>query len=180
MDIDETDLFSIPGFTTRSLRAGDEALIFDLLRRCEDFSVLVSGLPPTEEEAADLLIDVPPGKTLDDKFVFGLFAGPEKLIGLVDLIRGYPGAGDWFIGLMQLDPATRGKGTGGQLYRAVEGWCQQRGARAILLGVVEQNTEGTAFWEKMGFRLLEKRSPRRFEVKDCIVLVMRKELRVAV
>ncbi|HVN54510.1 MAG TPA: GNAT family N-acetyltransferase [Anaerolineaceae bacterium] len=176
MEKDKKDLFTIPGFTTRYLHPGDEALIFDLDQRCEDFSLLVSGLPPTEEEAAAVLVDLPPGKSPADKFVIGAFAGPEKMIGLVDMIRGYPEAEDWFIGLMQLDPAYRGQGTGGQLYRAVAGWCRQRGARAILLGVVEQNTRGLAFWEKMGFHVIEKRPPRRFGIKDCVVLVMKKAL----
>jgi GNAT superfamily N-acetyltransferase len=173
----EPDLFSIPGFSARFLRSGDEALIFDLLQRCADFSLLVSGLPPTEEEARDLLTDLPPAKQLEDKFVIGLLDPREnRLIGLAVVIRGYPHPEDWFIGLLQLDPACRGQGLGRQFYLAIEAWAAQRRARNILLGVVEQNQAAHAFWHQLGFQDIEKRPPVKFGMLECAVFVMKRPI----
>ena len=173
MERPDYDLFLIPDYTVRYLRAGDETLIFDLMQRCAEFSLLVSGQPPEPQEAADLLVDLPPGKGLEDKFAMGVFDGPEKLLGLVDLIRGYPRPEVWFIGLMQLDPAYRGQGLGRQLYQALEAWSIQRGAREIMLGVVAQNVDGLAFWEKLGFQVID-RKPGKFGLVETAVLVMQK------
>ncbi len=173
MEPQDSDLFTIPHYTVRYLRAGDEALIYDLLQRCEEFSRLVSGQPPEPEEAAGLLVDLPPGKSLADKFSIGVFNGPETLIGLVDLIRGYPRPEVWFIGLMQLDPAYQGRGIGKQLYQAVESWSAQQGAREMMLGVVAQNVDALAFWEKLGFQVVDQK-PGKFGLLETTVLVMQK------
>jgi len=156
------------------LTLNDAPALQELLERCADFSWLVEGEPPSPHAAQDMLADLPPSKTLADKFLYGIFR-EKTLVGVLDGIRGYPQEGTWWIGLLLLDPAQRGRGTGEQALLAFEDWAGQQGAQALMLGVVEENRRGFNFWRRMGFTLVETRPPRRFGQKEQVVLVMRKE-----
>jgi len=153
----------------------DAPALQELLERCADFSWLVEGEPPSPHAARDILADLPPGKSLVDKFMYGIFR-ENALVGVLDAIRGYPQQGAWWIGLLLLDPAQRGRGTGEQALLTFEDWAGQQGAQALMLGVVVENQRGLQFWQRMGFALVETRPPRRFGQKEQVVLVMRKEL----
>ena len=68
-------------------------------------------------------------------------------------------AGRWFDherGIAQLwgmwvDPGARGSGVGGRLVVAVREWAVSVGARFVRLGVIEGESDATAFYERLGF-----------------------------
>src|SRR6266511_1225312 len=106
---------------------------------CRDYFELVTGQPPSPSEAADLIAAVPRGKTRDDKFVIGLFDAPGHLVGVLDVIRDFPKAGEWYLGLLLFEPTLRGKKLGDRVYHRLEEWVRAQGGIAIHLIVEEVN-----------------------------------------
>jgi GNAT superfamily N-acetyltransferase len=159
----------------RLLDQADTPALQNLLERCADFSLLVEGEPPTAHAAQDMLADLPPGKSLEDKFLLGIFR-ENILLGVLDAVRGYPQEGVWWISLLLLDPAQRGRGAGEKALNTVAALAGEQGARALMLGVVEENVRGLQFWQRMGFKLVEIRPPSLFGRKQQVVRVMSKEL----
>lgn len=176
MTIHREVLFIFQDYTTTYLQPEDRAILQRLLENCADYFELVNGLPPTDFEAQELFENKPPTKTLNDKLVIGLWNNAEKRIGVLDAIRDYPRPGEWFIGLLLIDPMYRQYGIGQRMYQAFEQWAVQHGACYIGLGVVEQNTRASVFWQRLGFEVVEKRLPKRYGNNDNVVVVMRRSL----
>ena len=177
MTIKRETLFTFQNHTAAYLKSEDSPILQPLLENCADYFELVNGLPPTGSEAQELFKAKPPTKTLTDKLVIGLWNDAEKLIGVL-VIRDYPQPGEWFVGLLLVDPTYRQHGIGQQMYQAFEQWAVTRGARYMGLGVVEQNTRAFEFWQRLGFEVVEKRLPKRDGNKDSGVVVMRRSLQV--
>ena len=167
------NLFTIPGYQTTLIQGNDLGDLQSLLEKCADYSLMVDGTLPNPSEAASLLVDCPVGKTIVDKFVFGFSNGEQGLIGMLDAVRDYPTQGDWWLGLLLLDPAQRNKGLGRRIYQSFEDWVSQQGARRIFLGVVEENQKAYQFWQKLGFVTVEKHPARQFGnlTHEVIILV---------
>jgi len=167
-------ILSIEACTTRYLRSDDAAAIQELIERCADYVQLVSGQLPQPNDGEELLTDRPPNKSLDDKIVLGLFDEHDRLIGVLDAVRDYPVAAEWYIGLLMIEPDHRRRGLGADVYRAFERWAANLGARAIRLSVFQQNEQAQRFWQRMGFEEVERRS-QHFGELDNIVIIMRRE-----
>lgn len=134
----------------------DEARLAELQAfydECRDTVELVTGAPPGNDEAADLLASLPPGKGEEDKFVIGLFDAPGHLVGVLDVIRDYPAARQWYLGLLMLRPFSRSRGLGERVYRRFEEWVRASGGEAIHLVVQQQNPGALRFWQRMGFEI---------------------------
>ena len=101
-----------------SLGAEAAAELDALSLRCADFLRLVEGREPGPQEGREILTETPPDFPLADKFVLGVRSGGE-LIGVADVLRGYPTAAVWWIGLLLLTPEGRGGGLGGGDRRGV-------------------------------------------------------------
>lgn len=142
---------TLPGWTLRHLRPEDAPALQDLWERCTDYHQLQEGTPTRPTAAVDEIAALPPEKDRADKFLFGIHAADGTLAGMLDLIRDYPGPGEWWVGLLMLDPAARRAGIGADVYRAAEAWAAARGARMVQLAVLEQNAGAARFWERMGF-----------------------------
>jgi GNAT superfamily N-acetyltransferase len=122
-----------------------------LLERCADFELLVRGSPPTEEAAQELLEACPAGHPIEKKLVFGLEREGE-LIGALDLLRDYPEANEWYLGLLLFEPQSRSGGLGERVVGALRGWIASQGGRTIRLAVHDLNEDGARFWIRMGFQ----------------------------
>lgn len=169
-------LFKVQGMQVKRLQDKDQESLQALLIRCSDYIQLVIGLPPAETAAQSTLQDHPEGKTLDDKLVLGFFTQPRELMGMLDVVRDYPAQGDWWLGLLLLDPAFRRQGVGRQIYTAFEGWAKQNGAKRICLGVIKQNQPAYRFWQSLGFETLEERPARDKENAGHLVITMERML----
>ncbi len=155
------------------------AALQGLLERCRDYFELVTGAAPDHSAAGHLLASLPPGKAPDDKLVIGLWRDSENLVGVLDAVRNYPKPGEWFVGLLLLDPAQRGQGLGRQVYQGFEAWAAGLGARRIGLGVVEQNEGAFRFWQRLGFAVVEMRSPTHIGQRESRIIVMTRPLQGA-
>ena len=111
----------------------------------------VTGAPPGRAEAQSTFTALPPGKTYDDKRVWGLCAGP-RMIGCADVIRGYPVAEKAVIGLLLLAESWQRHGFGRAfallIERAIAEWPEITTCR---LGVAASNARALAFWRRQGY-----------------------------
>lgn len=169
-------VFKTERFYAFPLSAENEAAVQTFLEQCQDFQLLTHGEPVQPGEGKELLEDLPPGKQLQDKFLFGIYELEGRLVAVLDLVRDYPDRSTWWIGLLLLLPSERGSGLGRQIFEALLGWLRGEGAEKIGLGVVGENTAAQRFWERNGFQLIAERPPQRFGSKEQIVLVYSRPL----
>ena len=112
----------------------------------------VTGGPPGASEAQSTFTALPPDKSYDDKFVWGLYCG-EDMIGCVDVIRGYPVRETSVIGLLLLAEAWQRRGLGRAFAtlaeQAIAAWPE---ILRLRVGVVASNPGALAFWRKLGYR----------------------------
>lgn len=149
---------TIASFHARLLTFIDLPALQGLIEQCADYIELVSGSPPSSNEAEMLIASLPPGRTLDDKFLIGIFDQSGEMIGLIDAVKDYPVEGVWWLGLQLLAPEFRGAGIGEQFYRAFENWIIEQGATQVQLGVLESNPRALVFWERLGFILIDRKT----------------------
>ena len=122
-----------------------------VLEHAPAYAERITGAPPGPADAQSLYSALPPGKTYDDKFVFGVYLG-DVLIGCVDLIRGWPDPATAHVGLLLLAESQRGRGFGRQVVALLEAWVARWGTSDRLrIGVVRVNADVDGFWRKQGF-----------------------------
>jgi ribosomal protein S18 acetylase RimI-like enzyme len=139
------------------IEAGTEGVaeVQALHLRCADFVEATTGHPPRPDEAEHVFTDAPPGKSAADKQVLGVIR-EGALVGVVELLIGYPGPTDWYIGLLLLSPEVRGAGVGTSVVRDVAARVAAAGGRALHLIVREDNPRAAAFWERQGFAAVNR------------------------
>ncbi len=168
-----------PDYSVRLLRREDIGAIQDLYVRCLDYMLLVDGRPADPGAVEEEFQSVPSGKTLADKFVFGIFDRQHVLSGLLDTVRGYPDRATWWLDTLLLVPEARSRGLGQKVFQAFAGYVEASDGQAIMLGVVEENTRALKFWQKMGFEFLRQTAPEPFGNKIQRVTIMRLALPLA-
>ncbi len=107
-------LFETAHFTAELLSPADLDLVIQLNSECSDFYFLQNGQSPNEADARELFEQVPAQCHPSMKLPIGLFDPQKTLIGVIDVLRGYRTATDWYIGLMLLSPRFRGQGLGAE------------------------------------------------------------------
>ncbi|WP_159453106.1 GNAT family N-acetyltransferase [Pseudooctadecabacter jejudonensis] len=121
--------------------------VFDV---AADYITLETGHPADDAYVADFFADRPP--TVTEGACFHLGAEQDgTLVGVAAYLFGYPSALDCYIGMMVFDPAVRGQGLGRTLVSHIVAKATQRGARRMLIAVLDENRKGRAFWESNGF-----------------------------
>jgi GNAT superfamily N-acetyltransferase len=172
------DAFSlaVQEYSMRLLAQEDLPALQALYEKCQDYMLLVDGHPAGENAAQEEFQVVPPGKSADDHFLFGIVDAGNELAGLLDVIRGYPEADTWWIGLLLLTPDIRSQGIGRKVLEGFAEYVIEAGGKALMLGVVKENARACRFWTRMGFELIRETEPRQFGEKIQIVCVMRRNL----
>jgi ribosomal protein S18 acetylase RimI-like enzyme len=176
MDYSRVGLFLVGDYTAWLMNSNDAGAVQEFFEQCNDYFELVDGEKVGPNAGIEIFEQKPDKKSIDDKYVIGIFGKCGSLVGIIDMVVDYPVDGEWFIGLLMLSPNYRNLGLGEKIYREFESWALRSGARSIGLGVVEQNKKAYHFWEQLGFELIEKRPPKQFGNKENVVLVMRRAL----
>ena len=149
------------GLLATRIERGDaraRAALQDLLERCADYMTLEDGAPPGPGAAADLIDALPPDRTHQHKHLLGLArAAGEPLSAVIDVVRDFPDERDWFVGLVLIDPAERGRGLGAAVMADLEDWLRRQGALASYLAVLERNPDAQRFWTRQGYQVLDRR-----------------------
>ena len=132
-------------------------------------------LPPTRENLLEDCAALPPGRSLADK-AFLLLYRQGKPAAALDFVVGYPTPETGYIGLLVLDSAFQGQGSGQELLTALEDWAYSNGFTRLELGCYETNTPGLAFWRKMGFAEIRRTSRKGADGKERALLSLEKPL----
>ena len=145
-------------FTLRPIEpeGPDLAMLQALHLRCAAFVEETTGHPPRDDEADRLLAFVPSGKSRADKLVFGVIEAGE-MVGVVELLREYPQAHDWYLGLLLLSPEVRGVGVGASVLEQIVEMAAAEGVRELHLIVREDNPRALRFWRRHGFEIVDRR-----------------------
>jgi ribosomal protein S18 acetylase RimI-like enzyme len=163
-------------YSVHQLSLEDSGAIQGLYEKCLDYMLLVDGHPAGPNSGEEEFQDVPPGKSFDDHFVFGIVNQQNDLVGLLDVLRWYPDETTWWIGLLLFAPEVRSQGIGEKVLQGFAEYVRGSGAQSIMLGVVEENKLAYKFWSRMGFEFVSKREPQQFGDKTQTVIVMRRSL----
>jgi len=126
-----------------------------LFERCTEFFQLINGAPPGPTDGADELVCVAPGRTIDDTFNFGVYDG-DRLIAFAGLARDFPKPSEWWLGLLVIDPAERGRGLGAQIHQELVEWIAAQSGTMLWIAVQTQNVDGERFWRRIGFEERER------------------------
>lgn len=148
--------------------------ILRVFRHNKAYFKIVTGKAPGHQDLEDYLYDLPPGKALEDKLLYGVYED-QTCIALIDILKDYPKRDVCFLGLLMLDDRYHGKGYGKKIYKSVEGIVKAMGATTLRLGVVDGNP-AINFWERMGFILIKTTRPMTFGGNSLRVHVMEKKL----
>jgi GNAT superfamily N-acetyltransferase len=160
-------------YSVHQLLPEDSEAIQGLFEKCLDYMLLVDGRPANPHSAEEEFQDVPPGKSYNDKYVYGIINQQNDLVGLLDGLRGYPDEFTWWIGLLILVPEVRSHGIGEKIVQGFAEFVQTSGDRAIMLGVVDENTLAHKFWARMGFEPVYRTEPRQYGNKTHAVSILR-------
>jgi GNAT superfamily N-acetyltransferase len=128
----------------------DVPQVLDLMQCASDYVQLEGGKGPDAARASAFLTELVPGGTAAEAVKLGIMRG-ARMVGIIDMGFGYPLKTDAYIGLLLLDPAVRGQGVGRAARAEVEAIARARGARRMLVAVLEANQRGRAFWRAQGF-----------------------------
>lgn len=162
----------INGYRVKSLCADDCKTVEKLCEKCSDYYILHEGVLPSIEDVNEVFMALPHNKSYEDKFVLGVFKFDNKLVGIVDIVRDFPTAGEWMLGLMLIDPDERGNGIGKIVHKALSEWAINLGAKSFRIGVIQENHKGIKFWSGLGYRKI-KDVDMEFTAKTHTVNVMR-------
>ena len=129
----------------------DMAALQDVLEQAPTYAERVTGLPVGAADAQSTYSILPQGKSYEDKFVLGVFVA-DRMIGCIDLIRGWPRPDTAHVGLLLLAEPFQGKGYGRRAYEELEVFIRNwETCSRVRLGVVGTNTQVLPFWQRRGF-----------------------------
>jgi RimJ/RimL family protein N-acetyltransferase len=155
-------LFKTTHFTAEGLSPADLDLVILLNDASRDFFLLQNGGHPSETDAREVFESAPPQCPGATKLPIGIFDQFGKLVGLIDVLRGYRTAFDWYVGLMLLAPAFRRQGFGTGIHDEFVNHARREGIHRLLLAVLEANESARRFWLRLGYRRVKDFPPRQF------------------
>ena len=169
-------MFETRVYRVRRLSQEDAPLVSGLGAHCQAYLELHYGAPADPSHLVrELLSDLPPGRSLEDKWGLGLFDDAGHLLGGLDVVRDHPEPGEWYLGLLILAPGQRGEGRGTALLEDLVGELRRRGARGLRLAVSEHNPAGLRFWTRQGFTPV-RQVLARFGHQESVFHVLRRAL----
>jgi GNAT superfamily N-acetyltransferase len=164
---------SLPqGLLLEPLGEGEIEELQGLLESDPDYAERVTGGPPGPSDALSTLLERPEGTPEENKAVLGARAADDRLVGVIDLVRGYPARGTVFIGLLLVHRDERGHGVGSDILGAATRWVRETWPEAERwrLAVVDTNAEVAGpFWRQAGFEPTGESRPYRFAHVESVV-----------
>jgi ribosomal protein S18 acetylase RimI-like enzyme len=141
----------------------------------------ITGTGPEPEGARSTFAVLPPGKDYSAKYVMGVFLDGE-LVGIVDLIRGFPNQNTAMLGLLLIREKFQRNGIGRQAYFQIEAFVQRQWpeVNCVRIGVIATNEPAFPFWRHLGFKETGERSPYQENEVVSENVVLMKSLRTLV
>lgn len=160
----------------RPLTRSDARTAQAVLDACHDYALLFQGHAFSPNAAEAEFDAVPSGFPVDRKRVFGIEGSAGHLVGLLEGLSGYPSNEVWYLGLLLVVPAARGRGVGTYAYAALESAVRGESFAAIELAVLKDNVGALAFWQRMGFTVIREVPAATLGAKRHERFAMRKKL----
>jgi GNAT superfamily N-acetyltransferase len=135
----------------------------------------VTGLPPGPADAQSLLLMRPPDLPEDCKVVYGVWCGAE-LVGLLDVLRGWPTAEVAHIGLLQVRGDRQRQGIGRRAHALLLSrlWPE---ITTLRIAIVATNAEiAEPFWRSLGYDPSGSPQPYRYNNLTSTVRIWTREL----
>ena len=172
------DAIADDGWRVRVLGAGDVAELQRFFDANPEYFVAVNGEPARPDEAEHELADAPPAGMPYREMVLLGFAdrASGELDGMATIVADFIAEHVWHVGLFIVATALHGSGAAQALYRKLERWMVERGARWVRLGVVQGNEKAERFWQRSGYVQVRERGPLQMGRKTNLLRVMAKPL----
>ncbi len=138
--------------TQYSVRRITEADISDVYHLCSANRRYYRSIRerPSGQRLTEVITELPEGTGVSRKYFVGFYDG-DGLLAVLDLITGYPGRGDAFIGWFEIDAARRREGIGSQILADVRAALTAQGFARLTLKCPAASGEALAFWKSQGF-----------------------------
>lgn len=137
----------------------DVAALQRVLEDAPEYTLRVTGHPVRPADAQSLFTALPLGLGYDAKHVFAVELD-GNMVGVVDVLDGWPDPSTAHIGLLLVDEPHQQLGIGGLVWQQVEtlliSWPHVRTVRAA---VVQTNVQVLPFWTRCGFSDTGERKP---------------------
>lgn len=119
---------------------------------CSKNSLYYEYCPPfiTRQGILDDMRDLPPGKTIEDKYYVGFYQ-EEKLIAVMDFIDGFPKKEIAYIGFFVTDTSIQNRGLGTEIIQSLCKHLRDLGYESVRLAWVKANPQSEHFWLKNHF-----------------------------
>jgi len=166
----------LDGYFIRAAMAEGEAKVQTLFEADPNYFEIVEGAPPGPTEFQNLITELAPGKSIEDKFVYCVFGVDERIAAVIDITRNYPEEGIWFVGLLFVARDVRGQGFGSRLVEAICVHTAEEGGHATRIAVAEENSGAMRFWQRAGFHTLYSATRERARSTPLLLHVMERAL----
>ncbi len=113
------------------------------------------GVLPSNSTLNEILNEVPEGYSKEDKLVFEINKN-GNLVGIIDILKGFPTENTWMIGLVLLHPKFRGQGLGCKIHTKIKSLAKTNNIEILRIGVIESNYKASKFWNNLGYQHLKK------------------------
>ena len=136
-------------YKTRKLTEEDIDVVLKLYKTNQKYFDYFNDVP-TKGTVKEDIYALPKGIELKDKYYLGLFDNDE-LVGVVDIIDGYPERGTIYFGLLMLDDKYKNQGIGSSIICDFCDELKKQGFKYIKLAYINKSEEANHFWRKNGF-----------------------------
>lgn len=154
----------------------NHSLVQMLLENAPTYSLNVSGEKVDKNAGKETFETIPDNFDHLNKHVIGVYHY-NNLVGVIDLLIGYPNIKTTYIGLMLISEQNQSQGVGRATYDELEKYIRKKAIlNTIRLSVVEANGFVVKFWTKMGFKLTGEKKPYQNKNIDSTSLLMEKNI----
>ncbi len=167
----------LPGLQVVDLLQNGEGALQAFFEANPLYFLAVHGVPAQPGEAREELQgELPAGYSFTHKYVFGYQDSECRLAAMANVISDLLVAGIWHVGTFIVATSRHGTGDAQALYRSIEEWARQSGARWMRLGVVQGHSRAEAFWQRCGYLEVARREAIVMGSKTNTIRVMTKPL----
>lgn len=167
----------LPELHTVELHANDAPLLQRFFDANPFYFESVNGEPAQPGEALEEIQgELPAGWPYTKKWVFGYADQRGELAAMANVVTDLLAPGVWHIGTFIVATERHGRGDAQVLYRGLEAWARDNGARWLRLGVVEGHARAQRFWSSCGFERMRARPGMQMGKRVNTVVVMVKFL----